>query len=117
MELSEKLLCLRKQKGLTLEDVAKYVGVGKSTVKKWESGAIKNMRRDKIAKLAECLGVTPTYLMEWEGGDDELDVYLEELKSRPEMRMLFSLAKNATKEDVERAVAIIEALAKNPSGN
>ena len=113
MELSEKLLFLRKQKGLTLEDVARHVGVGKSTVKKWESGAIKNMRRDKIQKLAECLGVTPAYLMEWGEDSEELDVYLEELKTRPEMRLLFSLAKDATKEDVERAVAIIEALAKS----
>ncbi len=112
MELSEKLFTLRKRKGLTLEEVANYVGVGRSTVKKWESGAIKNMRRDKIAKLAECLGVTPAYLTEWDDGG-ELDVYLEELKTRPEMRMLFSLAKDATKEDVERAVAIIEALAKS----
>ncbi|MBO4216348.1 MAG: helix-turn-helix transcriptional regulator [Clostridia bacterium] len=115
MELSDKLLALRKQKGLTLEEVAKYVGVGRSTVKKWESGAIRNMRRDKISKLAECLGVTPAYLTEWGGEDAELEEYLEELKARPEMRMLFSLAKDATKEDVERAVAIIEALAKSRS--
>lgn len=41
---------------------------------------------------------------------DELTEYLEELKTRPEMRMLFSLAKGATKKDVEDAVKIIEAL-------
>lgn len=40
----------------------------------------------------------------------ELTMYLEELRSRPEMRMLFSIAKDATKEDVEKAVAIIKAL-------
>ena len=42
--------------------------------------------------------------------DEELQEYLEELKNRSEMRMLFSLAKGATKEDVEKAVKIIEAL-------
>ncbi len=47
----------RKELGLTLEEIAKYVGVSKSTVKKWESGYIKNMRRDKIAKLATILDV------------------------------------------------------------
>ena len=41
---------------------------------------------------------------------DELTEYLEVLRSRPECRMLFSLAKDATKADVEKAVAIIEAL-------
>ena len=44
--------------------------------------------------------------------DPNLTSYLEELRTRPEMRMLFSVAKGATKEDVEKAVAIIEALRK-----
>ena len=42
--------------------------------------------------------------------DEELTEYLEILKTRPEMRMLFQLSKDATKEDVEAAVRIIEAL-------
>lgn len=42
--------------------------------------------------------------------DQELTEYLEVLKTRPEMRMLFQLSKDATKEDVEAAVRIIEAL-------
>ena len=44
---------------------------------------------------------------------DELQQYLEELKNRNEMRILFSVAKNATKEDVMQAVKIIEALKKD----
>lgn len=69
MEMSEKIASLRKQYGLTLEEVGKSVGVGKSTVRKWETGDIKNMRRDKIAKLAEALHTTPAYLMGWEDDD------------------------------------------------
>ncbi len=49
----------REELGLTMEDVGHYVGVGKGTVAKWESGFIKNMRRDKIVKLAEVLRVSP----------------------------------------------------------
>ena len=45
--------------------------------------------------------------------DIELQEYLEELKNRSELRMLFSLTKGATKEDVEKAVRIIEALKKD----
>lgn len=41
---------------------------------------------------------------------DELNAYLEELRTRPEMKMLFSLTKSATKEDVKKAVKVIEAL-------
>lgn len=53
----------RKELGLTLEDVGKAVGVGKSTVKKWETGFIENMKRDKIAKLAIVLNVSPLEIM------------------------------------------------------
>lgn len=53
---------LRQQQGLTLEQVGDAVGVGKSTVRKWETGDIRNMGRDKIAKLARILGTTPDYL-------------------------------------------------------
>lgn len=57
---------LRAQQGMTLEELGKKVGVGKSTIRKWETGEIANMRRDKIAKLADALNVSPGYLMGWD---------------------------------------------------
>ena len=65
-DMARKIKELRQQQGLTLEQVANVVGVGKSTVRKWETGMIANMRRDKIAALAKALGTTPAYLMGWE---------------------------------------------------
>lgn len=65
MEFNEKIKQLRLSHNMTFEDVARVVGVGKSTVRKWETGDIANMRRDKIAKLAEALHTTPAYLMGW----------------------------------------------------
>ena len=64
--MAQRIKDLRKEKGLTLEQVADIVGVGKSTVRKWETGMIANMKRDKIASLAKALGTTPEYLMGWE---------------------------------------------------
>ena len=66
MDFYEKIKVLRKQRGLTLQAVGDLVGVGKSTVRKWENGDIKNMGRDKIELLAKALGVEPGYLMGWE---------------------------------------------------
>lgn len=59
MEIGEKIKKKRKELGLTLDEVAEKVGVGKSTVQKWESGRIKNMRRDKIELLAQVLDMSP----------------------------------------------------------
>ena len=64
-DLSRKIKQLRIERDMTLEQVADIVGVGKSTVRKWETGMIANMKRDKIALLAKALGTTPAYLMGW----------------------------------------------------
>ena len=53
----------RKELRLTLEEVGKKVGVSKSTVAKWESGFISNMRRDRIALLADTLQISPSELL------------------------------------------------------
>jgi len=78
---------LRLKRGLTLEQVGDYVGVGKSTVRKWENGMIENMRRDKIAKLAEILGTTPDYLMGWDSNHDNWSTSFRESLSQ-ELMML-----------------------------
>ena len=116
----------RKELGLTMKEVADSIGVSEATVSRWESGAIANMRRDRIAKYASILDVSPTFIMTGETEsdepnaidkennpivlDDEALELLEELKERPEMRTLFSVSRKATKEDILKAVKIIEAL-------
>lgn len=67
MEFKDIIKTQRSKLKLTLDDVARYVGVSGATVSRWENGDIENMRRDKIAKLADILQVTPSYLMGWEG--------------------------------------------------
>ena len=69
--MAQKIKDLRQQRGMTLEQVANIVGVGKSTVRKWETGMIANMKRDKIAALAQALGTTPAYLMGWKENKEE----------------------------------------------
>lgn len=71
MDIGKIISNRRKELGLTLEEVGKSVGVGKSTVLKWENGYISNMRRDKIALLAKVLKMNPTELL----GDEERNNY------------------------------------------
>lgn len=63
MTIGEIIAYRRKELGLTLEEIGRSVGVGKSTVKKWESGYITNMKRDKIALLASVLQMDPSVLI------------------------------------------------------
>lgn len=70
-DMAKRIKDLRTSQGMTLEQVAEKVGVGKSTVRKWETGLIANMRRDKIAALADALNTSPMYLMGWSDEPEE----------------------------------------------
>ena len=60
MTIGEFIQKRRKELDLTLEEIGIATGVGKSTVKKWETGFISNMGRDKIKQLAKVLNVSPS---------------------------------------------------------
>lgn len=59
----ERLRKRRMELGLTLEEVAEVVGVSKSTVLKWETGTIEDMRVNKAAALAQVLNVSPLWVI------------------------------------------------------
>lgn len=64
--MGERIKARRIELELTLDELGGMVGSTASTVRKWETGYIKNMRSDKIKRVAEALQVTPAYLMGWE---------------------------------------------------
>lgn len=66
MNLSSTLKKRRKELNLTLLQIANKVGVSEATVQRWESGNIKSLRYNRIAKLAEVLNISPAELMGWE---------------------------------------------------
>lgn len=70
MNIGNLLKRKRQELNLTLEEVGNIVGVGKSTVRKWENGMIENMGRDKISLLAKALNISPLVLL-----DMDEDIY------------------------------------------
>ena len=101
--MAQRIKNLRQEKGLTLEQVAEVVGVGKSTVRKWETGMIANMRRDKIADLAKALGTTPAYLMGWKEDEGKKEISPSELQLTEGEKMLLDLF-NRVPEDQQQLV-------------
>ena len=69
----------RLEKKLTLEQVGEIVGVGKSTVRKWENGMIENMGRDKIVSLSKALGISPLDILGIGDSEDETNPIKKEL--------------------------------------
>lgn len=106
---------LRLQNGLSQEELGNKLGLGKSTISMYESGQ-REPSLEMLEAIADIFNVDMNTLTDSKNSaklNDELQEYLEELKNRKEMRMLFSLAKGASKEDVMQAVKIIEALKKD----
>ena len=117
MELSafsETLSRLRRERGLTQAELGARLGISKSAVSMYECGN-REPELDLLRAMADLFGVSESVLLgrpenELVNDDPELTECLQQLRDRPELRMLFSLTKNATKQDVEAAVRIIEAL-------
>ena len=115
MNIGERIKELRKEKGISVEMLAEAIGKDRATIYRYESKAIEDMPTSILEPLATALGTTPAYLMGWDEApdfeqDDEIQEYLEQLKTRPEMKMLFKVSKNSSKEEIEKTVKIIEAL-------
>lgn len=113
----------RLELGLTLEDVANKVGVGKSTVRKWETGDIKNMRRDNMAALANALNIDPLLLLfddvsgEYKNTCGNHEANLEYFADKPEvlemykeiyenenLTLLFDTARELKPEELEKVL-------------
>lgn len=109
----DALKSLRLQNKMTQEELSRKLNMSKSAISMYESG-VRKPNFETLETIADIFNVDINTLMDKKpSNNDELQEYLEELKNRPEMRMLFSVSKNATKEDVEQAVKIIEALKKD----
>lgn len=124
--LGEFLKERRLQLGLTLEEVGDYVGVGKSVVSKWERGAIKTVRHDKVPKIARILQVTPEAIFNYaiidtlqnsfEESRTENDKRIRDisykLTSEPEYLDLVEACLRIKNTEIERALQIVSVLAK-----
>ncbi|MBS5347878.1 MAG: helix-turn-helix transcriptional regulator [Megasphaera micronuciformis] len=113
----ERIRRLRQENNMSQDELAKKTGyTSRSTINKIEAGKI-DISRTKIKVFADALGVTPAYLMGWEDEseqgyytDPEVAEYAEELRTNPELRVLFSSSRNLTKEQMQEAYNFIKFL-------
>lgn len=69
MELSDKIMSLRKAKGWSQEELAEQLDVSRQSVSKWELGtAVPDLPR--ITQLSELFGVSTDYLLKNTAGDE-----------------------------------------------
>lgn len=115
-----KALC--DKKGVAPSVVVRSLGLSTGNIAGWKKG--QTPKYERLVAIADYFGVSISELTgkaldsgettpEKPGERNELTEYLDQLRERPEMRMLFSVAKNATKEEVESIARFIEDMNKN----
>lgn len=130
MEIKDILKQKRKSLGLTMKDVARACDVSEATVSRWESGNIGDMKRSRIAALADILQISPAIIVGTvddpifsQLGDYEENI--EYLKNQPELlelykeivendqlAILFDKAKKLEPKDLEQILKIIDTFNK-----
>ena len=131
MDTLQRILNLISQKFDTDAAFEVEMKLKPKTVYDWKRGKSKSYMSN-LTKIADYFDVSTDYLLgktdipkvqnivvtDKNGNqmalDDETLEYIDSLRTRPEMRVLFSVTNKATKEDIIKAVKIIEAL-KNES--
>ena len=85
MEFNKKLQALRKQKGITQEELAEAIYVSRTAVSKWESGrGYPNI--DSLKELARFFSVTIDELL---SGDEVINIAKQDIKQK--QNLIFSL--------------------------
>lgn len=108
--VGENILLMRKQLGLTQEELAKRMGYkSKSTINKIELG-INDIPQSKIAQFAEVLCTTPAHLMGW---DEEEKNSPEEPKLTEGEKMLLELFRRVPEEQQTLVLQMIRAALGN----
>ena len=99
---------LRQRYNLTLDDVAKHLGVGRQAIYKYEQGTVTNIPLDNLEKMAQLFNTTPGYLAGWTDKPPE-----DPLKDQPvthEARILAKGIDKLPKEQREQALAVVRAM-------
>ena len=119
----DRLKTARKNAGLSQATLAEKLFVSQQAVAKWETDRA-TPNPEMLAKISNILNVSVDYLLCNDSPnnndipedknvvvlDDEALELMDHLRTRPEMKTLFSVSKNASAEDILKTIKIIEAL-------
>ena len=66
MSIGQRIKKLRKEMGLSADQLAAKLGKNRATIFRYENGDIENLPLDILTPLAKALNTTPAYIMGWE---------------------------------------------------
>lgn len=110
-EVFERLM---KQRGVRPSDVSKATGIAHSTLYEWRSGR-STPKMDKLQRIADYFGVSLDYLTTGDQDtpagyytDPETAKVAQAILDDPDLRALFSAARDSKPEDLRTAAALLK---------
>lgn len=125
MNIYENIKALCDGAGISTYRLCQELGFSTALMSQWKSGRQEPSRK-KLQQIADYFQLPVERLIvgdweekkapDYESEDREIMEYLNELKTNPGMRVLFSKAKGASKEDLEKVVKMIEIMKGESDG-
>lgn len=122
MSLYETIFDLCHKKGVTPSKMCDDLGISRSIVAGLRNGRTRGVQLRTAERMARYLDVDPTVLMQAAYADDYKpmmkadidadDIYLclQDLRDKPEFRMLFKASQKATPAQLEAVARMLEAM-------
>jgi transcriptional regulator with XRE-family HTH domain len=70
MSIGQRIKNMRKQQGMSIDELAYKLGKNRTTIYRYENGDIENLPLGILDCLADALNTTPAYLMGWADNHD-----------------------------------------------
>lgn len=119
----DSFIALCEERGVSPSKVLDALGISRGGLFRWKNGGAP--RNEYKKKIADYFGITVPELMsgkintapaETEADDDEMAELLETIRRRPDLKVLFSLSKKATPEDVKKYIKMIKLMCGDEDG-
>lgn len=88
MRFGNNIKKYRKEKDLTLRELAEKIGLTEATVQKYEAGNIKKIDVEMLKKISDALGVAPEHLTEWDKNEDIRTTYYDKKQGTQEAKII-----------------------------
>lgn len=131
--VSDRILAIMTAKDVSYGELAKLTGIPKSALQRYATGQTNKIPVDRVEAIAKALNVDPALLFGWvafpdigdeankhlmeayrekyireQEQEEDFSEYLEDLRTRPEMKELFHSSRGMTPEQIKGIVAMIE---------
>lgn len=105
-EIGNRIKYARNLRDVTLDDIAKKVGVAKSTIQRYEAGKITNIKIPVVESIAIALKVNPSWIV---GKSEHMELPSQKV---PKIMQYYNQLNNIGKHEAEKRVEELTHLSK-----